>query len=149
MTIRTATTQDVYDIIKLNTLLFYEDGGTLGLGIDVTWPSKEGEEYFTHIINGKVSDVFLAEVEDEIVGYLSAFVRPLSSWRPVTIAELDSMFVLGDFRSQGIGKGLVEHFMKWAKEKNVEYVSVNAFSKNERALAFYTSCGFEQYSETL
>ena len=83
------------------------------------------------------------------IGYLTGFVRPKASWRPVVIAELDSMLVRDDYRSRGIGSELVKEFIVWTRKKNANYVSVTAFSRNVDALKFYKKHGFMPYSETL
>ena len=38
---------------------------------------------------------------------------------------------------------LANQFLKWAREKGAERVSVTAYAANERAIAFYERLGFE------
>jgi len=150
MLIRTATSEDLYDIIQLNTALFHEDGGQLNIGVNTAWASQEGEEYFANYLKKKDAVVFVAQSGDEqIVGYLAGFVKPDATWRPVKSAELDSMFVLKEYRSQGVGTMLVDEFKKWLIPFKVTHVAVTAFTQNERALAFYKKQGFEDFSQTL
>lgn len=150
MLIRTAISEDLYDIIQLNTALFHEDGGQLNIGVHTGWAAEEGEDYFAHYLEKEDCVILLAETEDEdVVGYLAGFVKPDARWRPVKSGELDSMFVLKEYRSQGVGTMLVEKFKKWLAPFKVTHIAVTAFTQNERALSFYKKQGFEDFSQTL
>ena len=144
--LRTARTEDVEDIGALSAALFEEDAGTRDPFTNVGWPGEEGREHFLRLVRRDGAVCLLAVVEEATVGYLAGYVREPSSLRPVSIAELESMYVLEDYRGQGLGERLVDRFCAWALERGSRRVSVTAYSANEGALRFYERVGFEPKS---
>jgi GNAT superfamily N-acetyltransferase len=88
-------------------------------------------------------------VDGEITGYLVGYTMPVTDLRPVKIAELESMFVREDARGQGIGKRLVEAFIKWSLQEGAQRASVTAYAANGKAIAFYKRLGFEPRNVSL
>jgi len=78
----------------------------------------------------------------KIVGYLVGWVWIKRAWRPVKTTELENMFVLPDFRGQGIGRALVKEFISWCQKKKVKSIEVWAQNKNARGKKFYKNNGF-------
>jgi len=149
ITIRRADEKDVPTIVELNYALFQEDARQRDPFMNLNWPHEEGHEYFTKLLKSEKSLGLLAEVNAEAVGYLIGYMRRSSSLRPVRLAELESMYVREEYRSQGVGRQLVERFLEWVKERGGERVSVTAYAANERAIAFYSKMGFTPKSLTL
>jgi len=101
------------------------------------------KEVFEHkAIRGKLL-VILAEAErEECVGYC---VCSLGHERTSTgfgkVGEIDSMFVLANYRKHGIGRTLVERAMAWFEENEAKDVIVLVGVGNEEVLDFYGSFG--------
>jgi GNAT superfamily N-acetyltransferase len=94
--------------------------------------------------------IFVAEDNNKIIGYLAGDIKNATSWRKkMKIVEGESMFVLPEYRSQGIGSKLFEEFFKWAKEKGATRVSLTASFANVKAIKFYKKLGFKEYDLVL
>lgn len=118
--------------------------------IDLSWSeTQDGKKYYQDKVSGEKGICFVAEIDDSVVGYLAAIEQDLPSWRLAKVAEIESFFVTAPYRSQGIGKKLVEQFMSWAKEIKADRVSVSVFAGNEKGIAFYKRLGFADYDMTL
>ena len=65
------------------------------------------------------------------------------------IAEAENMFVLEEFRGQGIGVKLLQEFVTWCKSKDVKRIRTVASAQNTRAIEFYRRAGFLDYDLVL
>lgn len=149
ITIRKATEKDLKVVVELNASLFKEDAGQRDPLANKNWPSQEGIIYFSKRIKDKNSICLVAEVRNEVVGYLAGSVKKVETWRPVKRTELESMYIKNEFRDRGIGTKLVEEFFKWSKGKGVQRALVVAYATNERAIKFYRKMGFISESLSL
>jgi len=149
MTIRIATLDDISAIQKLNHDLFLTDN-EFNQDLDLDWPNtEEGVQYYTEAVNSERFLSIVAEENGKVIGYLNGYIRKPSMIYKGVRAELDNMCVSEAARNKGVGSALMAEFKKWAKEKGAERLMVEAFSKNERALAFYAKNGFEPYATIL
>ncbi|MEM7130366.1 MAG: GNAT family N-acetyltransferase [Chloroflexota bacterium] len=147
--IRIATEADIDTIVSLNHALFQEDAGQRDPTMNVDWALEHGHEYFASLLQQGETHSLIAEDDEKALGYLIGYLRDSSSLRPINQAELESMFVVAEARSSGIGAELVSQFKEWCKKQGVERISVTAFVANERATAFYQRHGFEPRNVTL
>lgn len=147
--IRKANINDLKAIQELNYELFKLEYDNYDSDLIIEWPLEEkGENYFTDMINEKI--VFVAEKDNNIVGYLAGTMDVKISYISKKIAELDNMCVLDKYRSLGIGSMLISEFKKVCKENNVQRIIVAASSENINAIKFYKKQGFkEDYTTTL
>jgi ribosomal protein S18 acetylase RimI-like enzyme len=148
-TIRRAAEADVPIIVALNHALFQEDAGQRDPFMNLNWPHEEGEDYVTKLLHSEKSIGMLAERKGQAIGYLVGYLKPSSSLRPVRIAELESMYVGEEHRSQEVGQQLVSRFLEWVREQGAERVSVTAYVANEGAVSFYKRMGFIPKNLTL
>lgn len=140
--IREANINDLESILLLSDALTLADL-PFDKKVKVDWAhSKEGKKYYEGIITKKDGICFVAVVDEKIVGYETAGKMETASFRKVTIGEITNIYVLEGFRSQGIGKMLMNKFVEWAKEMGFDKVSVNVFALNEKAINFYKREGF-------
>jgi len=146
---REASKEDIDGIIKLNSNLFKEDGGTRDKYINVSWPQQEGRAHFSKFYTKKTHVIFVAEEKGNVIAYIAGYTKRAESLRPVETSEIESMYVLDKYRSKGVGSKLVETFISWSKEKGVKLVSVTAYSKNLKALDFYQKHQFKSHNTTL
>ena len=142
--IRKAKLEDLKTIQDLNHALFLSDADK-DKKLNHDWPYLEtGKEYFKGAIEGKTGVCFVAEKDNEIVGYLAGSIKFDSSiYRQVRRSELENMFVTEECRGQGIGEKLAKKFIDWSKENDVTHTFVSAYWLNERAIKFYKRLGFE------
>ena len=146
--IRKATINDLNSIQELNNSLFDLELNNFDDTLKQGWPfEKEGQDYFEDMIKNEI--VFVAEVEEKIVGYLAGSICEQISYITETFAELDNMCINEEYRRFGIGTLLINEFKKYCKEKNIQNIKVTASAKNSRAIQFYIKNGFEDYNITL
>lgn len=147
MKIREATIEDLATIQGLNKALFDDPTSASDKYADHNWPhSEDGKKLFTESVIGDDAVVYLAEDNDKVLGYLEGNICKPESWRPVIETEIVTFYILPEYRSQGIGKRLVDHFKEWSKSKNAKLIRVNAYATNTRGVEFYEEIGFTQHS---
>lgn len=103
--IKKATINDLKDIQRLNRELFEKEFTDFDNTLNLDWAfSETGEEYFRDHITDASNCVFIALADGVIIGYLAGSLNEENSYRmPFNGAELENMFVLDAYRSQGIG----------------------------------------------
>lgn len=79
---------------------------------------------------------FVAEVNGEIVGELSAFRRT------TTASVAIGMGVAAPWRGRGVGTALMQACLDWARNEGVHKLSLEVFPWNEAAIALYRKFGF-------
>jgi len=147
--IQQATIEDMPEIQRLAQIHFTEAKEEFDNHYDANWPyTKDGEKYYEDEIKLDRHATFLALKNNEIIGYLTASTRIDSKFSNLKIAELDSMFILSEYRSQGIGSKLANAFFDWAKENSAKRLIVQTFSDSD-AIRFYEKNGFKDYGAEL
>ena len=141
--IRKATADDISAIVELNFALFQEDAGQRDPYMNLNWPKEEGRAHFFKLISRGDSLCLLATSGNEAIGYLAGYLWDGGSLRPMKMAELERMYVRRPYRSRGVGRLLADEFVRWARQNDVQRISVTAYATNTRALAFYRALGFE------
>lgn len=146
--IRKAVLEDLISIQKLNDNLFDLEFNNFDDTLKIEWAlEKEGQEYFEDMIKNEI--VFVAQIEEKIVGYLAGSICEEISYITESFAELDNMCIDDEYRRFGIGTLLMDEFKKYCREKNMQNIKVTASAKNNRAIQFYMKNGFEDYNVTL
>ena len=146
--IRKAGLEDLTSIQKLNNNLFDLEFNNFDDTLKLGWAlEKDGREYFEDMIKNEI--VFVAQIEEKIVGYLAGSICESISYITESFAELDNMCIDDEYRKFGIGTLLMDEFKKYCKEKNMQNIKVTASAKNSRAIQFYMKNGFEDYNITL
>lgn len=96
--------------------------------------------------------VLIAEIENEAVGYLLCIKHDIEEsiyGYAHSRLYIDQMSVNPSYRSQGIGAALIAKVMQLAEAHQVQYITLNVWSFNERAQAFYRRHGFEPMTITM
>ena len=146
--VRTATTDDIPILVRLNTGLFAEDSGVRDQFASARWPGRE--DYFVELIaDGKRNVVWMGLLDEHPVGYLVCRLNDPIDIRPVTSAILESMYVEPGSRGCGVGATLVRRFLRWASDHHAGRAAVNAYTENDRAIRFYRHLGFRPKTVTL
>ncbi len=147
--IRKANIGDLENILLLSDELTIADL-PYDKKVDVNWAhKKEGKKYYEDKVKGILGICFVAELDNKIIGYITACEKEVPSYRLVKVAELENIFVKAEQRSKGVGKKLMDKFINWAKELNLDKVAVNVFALNEKAISFYKREGFDLQDLTL
>lgn len=149
ITIRQATQGDIVRVAILNNKLFEEDSGQRDPTVNHDWAKENGRFYFADFLAKNGRCCWLAELNGEGVGYLAGYTQEKDSYHAVKTAELESMYVLAPFRSQGIGRQLATKFIDWAQDQGAQAITVTAYATNTAAINFYHSLGFVPKQLTL
>jgi GNAT superfamily N-acetyltransferase len=128
--------------------LFHEDGGHDPF-MDAEWPTREGTEYYTGLLEDPDCLLAVARREAEVVGHLVGKLVGPDQLRLVRFAVLKSMRVRQDVRGDGVGSLLVDEFVRWGRRSGAEQASVTAYSDNDGARRFYARRGFAPISVTM
>ncbi|OHX67834.1 GNAT family N-acetyltransferase [Flammeovirga pacifica] len=83
--------------------------------------------------------VLQALSENKMIGYLVASLQKLDP----TCGEIDSLFVLDEYRSEGVGGALLEEALNWFNYKGVIRKKLAIGIENERVVSFYEKYGFK------
>jgi diamine N-acetyltransferase len=92
--------------------------------------------------------VIVAELNGYIVGYSFAqlYYAPSSSGGERCSAFIDFFGVKSEYHRFGIGSGLFEQTKKWAQKKKADFLQLNVWQFNKRAIRFYERQGMEPLS---
>ncbi|MEW6033277.1 MAG: GNAT family N-acetyltransferase [Chloroflexota bacterium] len=125
--IRNMTDGDMVSIVEIDRKI---------VGADRDWPQRASSHFSTY--HAPLS--FIAEVEGKVVGFIIGDIRgaeyalPLSGW-------LDIMGVEPSYQGKGIGRKLMEAFVRGCRERGVK-ARVLFDEGNQRLKGFLTSAGF-------
>lgn len=88
--------------------------------------------------------VFVAEVDDEVIGYLLFEIRDAP---PIFTRErdcaLDQMYVKPEHRGEGIGQALIDRAALIGEEKGAETIVLTIDAGNDGALKFFDDLGYD------
>jgi len=105
------------------------------------------EEKLSSEISEKLSSFYFAKIEDETVGYFKVnFGMAQTDLKDDDAMELERIYVLEKFQGKRIGKKLLTHVIKTAKQKGVKYLWLGVWEKNEKAIEFYKRQGFKIFN---
>lgn len=147
--IKSATIEDLKRVQELNLMLFEKEYAEFDNTLNCKWTfGEDGTEYFKSRIIEDDGCVFVAVVDDEIVGYLAGgLMDNKKTYRVLpNSAELENTFVLDNRRGMGIGQKLFEAFKDWCKSKDVKRLRVVASAQNVGGINFYKKNGFSDYN---
>jgi RimJ/RimL family protein N-acetyltransferase len=138
--IRRARPGDAAALVELAETVGSEPEGWLAT--DGSWRSV-GEErrYLRTIARYPHAAVFVAEEGGRIVGRLSLARDPNPA--SAHVADLGLM-VAASHRRRGIGRGLLEAAVQWARESGVRKLELHVLPHNEAAIALYEGFGFRR-----
>jgi ribosomal protein S18 acetylase RimI-like enzyme len=149
--IREAEVKDLDVIEELSVKLSAKESEEFDSTINPEWSStEEAKDYFRERINEENGFAIVIENEGQVVGYALGSITDAEACREdLEIAELGSMYIMPEYRSQGIGTELMEQFTSWSEEKDADRLRVEATAQNKDAIRFYRENGFEDYALTL
>jgi GNAT superfamily N-acetyltransferase len=87
--------------------------------------------------------LFVAREGDQVVGMANALVS-ISTAEGGPVVILEDVILAASHRSNGFGRQLVEHVLRWAASEGMPRVTLLADKDNAAALAFYKRLGFEE-----
>jgi diamine N-acetyltransferase len=95
---------------------------------------------------------FLAEHEGEVIGFVTAQLRPPAQepyLAPERRALVQNLGMLSAWRGQGIGRTLMEAAEAWARQHGATRLVLNVWEFNTGALRFYETLGYSSFSRNM
>ena len=138
MIIRPATLDDLPVIVEMNRRLAEETEG-LKLSVELLTQGVRAALFDPH-----KARYFVAEIDGAVVGQLM-HTREWSDWRNGDIWWLQSVYVVAEYRRQGVFRGLIE-FLTVQAEANPEVVGLRLYveEQNHQAAATYERLGLPE-----
>jgi ribosomal protein S18 acetylase RimI-like enzyme len=96
------------------------------------------EASFLSMFNDPLTQVFVAERDDHIAGYVRLLLN-----REETRLYVPSLYLLPDFQGQDIGIRLLKTAEEYAAEKSLDELWIGVMVENRKALLFYRKVGFQ------
>lgn len=153
MHIRPAQINDQADIIRLGRDLL--DLHTL---YDVDYYNLEAN--FSELFGSWVRDqlnhpyqfILVAQnpADNQIVGFLSGFIKSLYPWfKTKSVGHISYMVIDKNFRRRGVGKLLENAAIEWFKTKNISYIELYVEEKNTTGQSAWNKYGFLPFKKFL
>lgn len=103
-------------------------------------------EEFARTLQSSTTVIFVADIDEEIAGYVQIRVLPLagesSMIRPHKSAEV-GLAVRAPFRRQGVGTALMQAAQAWAVEQAMERLVLDCHAANAAAIHLYEGLGYQ------
>ena len=123
----------------------------------VPWFKPAGSDTFppdavTALLDEPNNLMFIADVESSAVGYLYAEIidRPETSFNyAYQMIYIHHISVRPMHRRQGVGRALLEAVQAAASERDIRMISLDVWTFNDAARAFFSRSGFTARSERL
>jgi ribosomal protein S18 acetylase RimI-like enzyme len=110
------------------------------------------ERYYLGLFKSGSKVVYVAEVEQSIVGYVImelSNVAYLDILAPRKVAFITDIAVLKSHQGKGIGYALFQKCIEWAKTKEADSLDLMVWEFNKDAMAFYERQGMESMSRMM
>lgn len=119
--------------------------GLRARGVDEAWARRRAA--YDQWLRERGAFALVAERDEQAIGY--AIVRSRKAIAGYSSGErvgvLESLAVLGEARTQGVGAALLEAVDRELTQQGVTELIVGVLPQNERALRFYERRGFSPY----
>lgn len=140
ITIRPATPADVPKIFNLiEALAEYEKLSHLVAG--------NPEDLCEHLFGERIyAEAILAESDKEVAGFALFFCN-YSTFLTKPGIYLEDLFVLPEYRRQGIGQAILIYLARLSLERGMKRLEWSVLDWNESAIAFYEKMGAELLQE--
>lgn len=102
------------------------------------WSEDAAEQMMSDALKEQPDGVFVAEINGKVVGFAIVMHR---EW--FNIAYLDYIQVKIGWINKGVGHGLIERCVNWAREKGARIIYTETGKDNERAIKFYKKHNFQ------
>ena len=91
---------------------------------------------------------YFVKEEDKILGYLKLNTKTAQTDQVLDSSlEIESIYLTQEAQGKGIGKLLMNFSIAEAKRRNLLCLWLGVWEKNEKAIAFYKSYGFEVFAD--
>jgi GNAT superfamily N-acetyltransferase len=144
--VRNAKLKDVKAIARLNFELMKHVGKYDKIFKMRKNPLPIMEEWRRKGVYNPRHKLMVAEDNGKVIGYINAFIKTRPKIYEVTkVGFISDVYVIPEYRKQGVSKLLMEPVLKWLKSKKLKYVHLFAVTENEVALKVWRKYGFKEF----
>lgn len=96
------------------------------------------------LVSSKSANMLVVENETQIVGTGYVEIRPSKqSLRHEKHGYLGFMYVMPEYRGQGLNKEIMQRLIDWAYERDIKDFYLDVYAQNSAAIRAYEKVGFE------
>lgn len=113
---------------------------------------KYDDAALAQLLRDENRPVFAAVEEDRVLGYCFCIRRSYDGTAVSTCRKeiyIDDLCVEEACRGRGIATALYRHVCSWAREEGCAFITLNVWSGNDSAMAFYEKMGMKPRSITM
>ena len=146
VTVRKATIQDYEPLLELFDLVDTLHRHNLPNIFQKPPGPARDQDYFKSLLVDPETVLFIAEIENDIAGFILAIIRetpPIPVFIPARLALVTDISVKKEFRRRGIGQQLVNKVHSWAEIRGASAVELTVYAFNQESLEFYKTIGYE------
>lgn len=145
--IREAKLEDVQQLMKLEKSLFskWDELDPIDK-INIEWfYSESHKKHLTSVLKDNKNKVFVLVDKENIIGYVKAhlFCREPFLEKVGYVSEL---YVEKPYRSQGVGKQLLDEAIKWFKQQKLKWTTTSTHLLDTEAINFWKKRGYEEFN---
>jgi ribosomal protein S18 acetylase RimI-like enzyme len=146
--IKKVTINDMDQLQQIGRQTFYETFSADNTDENMT---KYLDEAFsikkmTAEFSDKNSEFYFAMLDNKVIGYLKLNFGPSQTeLKDDKALEIERIYVLKEFHGKHVGQILYNKAIEIARQKNVDYVWLGVWEKNQRAINFYKKNGFVEF----
>lgn len=146
--LRRAQKEDLESLLELARLAFLQafTDNNEPENVESYLASAFSTGQFLKELDEKASLFMMAELDDEIVGYVKVNLAPAQTdiHDPESL-EIARLYVLGHYLGLGVGKKLLDWAVEFAKQNQKNYIWLGVWEHNPRAIRFYGKNGFSKF----
>lgn len=137
--LREATLKDLSTLLEFEKrLIEYERDFTPNL-------KKSDFNYYnlkSYILNPEIS-VVVAEEKNKLIASGYALIKDNKIYKtPEKLIFLGFMYVIPEFRGEGVNKMILDYLIAWGKNKGLNEFQLTVYAQNESAIKAYKKSGF-------
>lgn len=103
--------------------------------------------FFSKRINEEENIILVVEDNDNIVGYIYGYIRADNKIKKELEAYIESLFIIKEYRNQGLATNLINKFIEEAKKLNTKYIFIENKKDNIVAKKLYDKLNFNNFIE--
>ncbi len=107
-------------------------------------------DYFSHWLKDENGKAFIALEGNQIVGYITVYVREQAPfWKVKKVGDISGLMVHKDYRRRGIASQLLAHARAFFAQHGVRYFTLFTAMENQAGIAFYEREGLVHLHTTM
>ena len=151
MTVRPATESDIPRLVQL-LLQVGQVHHQIRPDIFTSGTLKYDQSSLLELLQDPTRPIFVAELDDAVQGYCFCVHRIYEGSSVSTRRSelyIDDLCVDESYRGQGVSQALYNHISDYAVKQGFDFITLNVWCGNRRAMAFYEKIGLTPRNITM